>query len=137
MQLNEIEDRLRRARGSDHDLNEMLFAKAFGWSYPLIGAAYSHFHGLTRETEKTDFTGNSEAAMVLAHRVLEKCSFKITVNEDRSAVVNMSGQDYDASMPEVYNVTRSERSLALAISACALGIMKQMAERSAALAGAD
>ncbi|MDW9481760.1 hypothetical protein GOB57_24230 [Sinorhizobium meliloti] len=129
MKWEEIEARLHDARSSDDNLNRMLFAEAFGWSYPLAGAAYQHFEQLTRETERTDFTGNSEAAFALARRVLEKALFRIEVREDKSAEVNMSGQDFDEWNPGIYDVTKTGPSLALAICSCALEIMKQMAEK--------
>ncbi|MCV9964128.1 hypothetical protein OIU34_19790 [Pararhizobium sp. BT-229] len=130
MNWDEIEGRLYRTRESDDDLNKMLFAKAFGWSYPLVGAAYHHFHDLTREYGKTDFTGDAEAAFVLARRVLEKARFRIDVREDKSAEVAMSGQDFEEWNPGIYYVVKTAPSLPLAICRCAFQIMKEMSEKS-------
>lgn len=128
---NEIEDRLHSAKSSDDDLNKMLFAEAFGWSYPLVGAGYQHFDQLTREYGKTDFTDNAEAAFLLARRVLEKARFKIDVREDKSAEVTMSGDDYDDWNPGFYEVVKTAPTLALAICYCAVEIMKQMSAKPA------
>ena len=127
---DEIETKLHSAKSSEDDLNKMLFANAFGWSYPLVGAAYHHFDELTRQYGKTDFTGDAEAAFVLARRVLEKARFRIDVREDKSAEVTMSGEDYEEWNPGVYDVIKTAPSLALAICACTVEIMKQMSQKS-------
>lgn len=129
---DDIEAKLHSAKSSVDDLNKMLFAEAFGWSYPLVGAAYHHFDELTRQHGKTDFTGDAEAAFVLARRVLEKARFRIDVREDKSAEASMSGDDYDDWNPGSYDVTKAAPSLALAICACAVEIMKQMSQNAAA-----
>lgn len=131
MNWEEIENRLNSSKASEDDLNQILFAEAFGWSYPLVGAAYHHFHDLTRESGKTDFTGNAEAAFVLARRVLEKARFRIDVREDKSAEVAMSGQDFEEWNPGIYYVVKTAPTLPLAICRCAFQIMKEMSEKSA------
>ncbi|MCS4090221.1 hypothetical protein [Rhizobium sp. BK176] len=130
MEISEIEDRLNLARASDDDLNEMLFARAFGWTYPLTGAGYHHFHGLRREHGKTDFTGNAQAAFTLAKRVLEKAQFDISIDESGYSQVKMSGQHYDSRLCGYYEVAKTGSSLALAVSRCALEVLKQMAEKA-------
>jgi hypothetical protein len=130
MNWETIETKLLTAKLSEDHLNEMLFAKAFGWSYPLAGAAYHHFNDLTRQSGKADFTGDAEAAFVLARRVLEKARFRIDVREDKSAEVDMSGEDYDEWNPGIYHVVKCAPSLPLAICACTVEIMKQMSQKS-------
>lgn len=131
MDWEEIENRLASSKASEDDLNQILFAKAYGWSYPLVGAAYHHFHDMTRQSGKTDFTGDAEAAFVLARRVLEKACFRIDLREDKVAEVAMSGQDYDDRNPGIYYVVKTAPSLPLAICRCAFQIMKEMSEKSA------
>lgn len=130
MELYEIEERLNVTRASDGELNEMLFAHAFGWSYPLTGAGYHHFHDLHRDHGRTDFTGNAQAAFMLARRVLEKAEFGISIDERGSAEVKMSGQDYGAYLCGYYDVTKTGATLAIAVSRCALEVMKQMSEKA-------
>jgi hypothetical protein len=130
MELSEIEDRLNRTRAADDELNEMLFAQAFGWSYPLTGAGYHHFHGLGSEHGRTDFTGNAQAAFMLAKRVLEKAKFDISIDENGCAQVKMAGQCYDTYLCGYYEVTKTGATLAIAVSRCALEVMKQMSKKA-------
>jgi hypothetical protein len=130
MNWEEIATKLRSAKGTQDDLNKLLFAAAFGWSYPLVGAAYHQFHDMTRESGNTDFTGNSEAAFVLARHVLEKARFRIDVREDQTAEVAMSGEDGNEWNPGVFYVVKTAPSLPLAICQCTLQIMKEMSEKS-------
>lgn len=89
MNWNEIAEKVATLKASDHGLDEALFALGWGWDYPLFGAATSEFERLTREEGKTAFTDSSDAALVLARRVLEECWFEIMVGNDGSAFVGI------------------------------------------------
>ncbi|MBY3432860.1 hypothetical protein HFN89_01550 [Rhizobium laguerreae] len=129
MEISEIEERFSRIPGSEGELNEMLFAKAFGWSYPLTGAGYHHFHDLSRDHGKTDFTGNAHAAFTLARQVIEKAKFEIAIAESGRAEVRMSG--YSETWQRCfYDVARTGPTLALAVSSCALEVMKRMSQNA-------
>lgn len=119
-----IKDRLREVKQSDSRMNEELFAAAYGWSYPLFGAARAEYDSLTRETGRTDYTGDIGSAMALVDRVLDNVTYDFLIVRDKSAVIGLQFHGTE-DRPKV-NSTRTK-----AVNA-QIGILVCLAELEAA-----
>jgi len=99
-QLQELADRLARAKGPNQDLDEILWAGAHGWSYPLRGAAWADKRQYRNDGEKQDYTGSTDAALALVEQLLPgwyvenlgkieigwTCTLRLPINDIHRAV---------------------------------------------------
>ena len=129
----EISKKLEVLKHSDEDVNRALFALGWGWSYPLVGAAYCQFDNDTRY-HKTDFTGDTDSAFALADRVFDNPAFSITLRSDRSADVSVTCEPGDDAS-ELVGASGSGPSLAIAVVRAVVALRLAQATDGAALIG--
>jgi hypothetical protein len=90
MEWSELKSAVENASSADHKLNEALFAQAYGWSYPLFGAARQQFDRETRENGLTNYTGSTDSAIVFTSLVFPKSSFIMQLDDNGVSGVSMT-----------------------------------------------
>jgi len=83
----------------------------------LIGAADHQFERLSRENGRTNFTGDTASAMLLAREAFPGCSFSMEVSGNDKASVRLQAKAEYAPVTEL-DVKADGPSLPIAILRC-------------------
>nr|WP_250808337.1 hypothetical protein [Neorhizobium tomejilense] len=113
-------DQLKTVTTSDDEMNRKLFAAVEGWSYPLIGAAYSAFEARSREGSSVDYTGNTEAALAFARELYRRGTFSIDVDDKGCVMVRMGGKQDRSGVEVAIQSHASAPTIAIGILRCTL-----------------
>lgn len=120
--LRDLHARVCEASGPSYELEQRIFAFAYGWSFPLFGAAHEEWARLSRETARTNYTYSLDATLALAEKLLPDAEYVIgkgKLRPDESlygAILRRPGSTVDALAPDL-GVGEHDASLALALLA--------------------
>lgn len=116
-------ERLFQLTGPSEETNRELFALSMDWAFPLAGPAHIEFEAVTRQTRRTDFTGDTDSALVISKLFLPEADLMAGVDVVGLHKAVVSGTALrESGSPCIYHAQATAPSTALALLLCMSGI---------------